>query len=892
MYLKNQSARSIALLIMLSLSSVLWAREITITVTDADLELPLEGAVVHSWDGAETICDEGGKALVSVPDDRQVTIQVTYPGYETGRLVISVSGDNFSLGLHLGGAVESRELVIEAKRPTSSETRSGRSVAISGEALERSSQIGLIEDVMTSIKLLPGVGYTGMFNALPSIRGGDPGDLMAVLDGFYIENPYHWGGGYSIFDPHMVASAQLSHGIFSARYGHTISGLLEVSSKKASPDYAELELGISTSAVNLNAAIPLGAGGGLMLMGKVTYWDPFVWALKQLSNVWNNDTLQMVNAVTTAPYIRDSAASFNYRVNSDLELNATFFIGTDGVGVNYLNESPNAFSRISDPLVQYRSHMVFTWDNLQTFLITGLTYNPRPSMVLKASVGAGYEEAKINGNFGYDYLRVYEINNGIRDLAYELTGENLDTNFLGVQTSSNAQGRFDFDWSLGNGFLLAAGVQELFNQKVTEMEGQFFYEQKITGPFPDPGTSWWPFPFPLVGPGEEVYLHYPVNGKMPDTRNMRFNSSAYALTEYSSPGKRFGAELGLRIDHLYFKGNSFDIQTMPVLNPRLNLDFNVLRGPGFVESLDLTAGTGLFSSINDAISAINVDNDIADFELKPNRSWTSVLGVKTDFSGGWSFNLEGYFKYVYDRAYQYMVMEPGKDVTSAVFRFNGEGIVWGFDFMIQKFDSRYWDGWLSYTFTYARYHEPESPVVDELSSSGETIIEETPWYYPYFHRFHNFNLVLNFKPSKNFNIYTRLGLASGRPKPVVGEITKYKVYVLDGDGQPVMVPGKTNPLIMEPLVIDKYKRDVSYSDDSRTTWSIPLDVKFSYMIFNPRNKVQTEIYLAVENLLSLVYVAKANTTFNTYTGEEDTGSDSANYEMPVPMVSVGLKWSY
>jgi hypothetical protein len=881
------------LLLQLGLSLVLvvarlWARDVIVAVEDRDLELPLEGAVIRSWDGVDYVCGEDGEAVIPVPDDRQVSVQASYPGYETGRLAIPLRGERFVIGLLLGSSVESRELVVEAARPGSSETRSGRSVAISGETMERSSRIGLIEDVMTSIKLLPGVGYTGMFNALPSIRGGDPGDLMAALDGFYIENPYHWGGGFSIFDPHMVASAQLSHGIFSTRYGHTISGLLEVSSRKAATDHAEMELGVSSSAVNLNAALPLGAKGGLMLMGKSTYWDPYVWALKQLSKVWDNETLQMINAVTTAPYIRSGAASFHYRVSPDLEVTASAFIGTDGMGADFLNESPNRFGRAADPLVRYRSRMAFDWNNLQTFLIGGLAFNPIPSMVLRASAGAGYESVKIDGGIHYDYLRVDEINAfGVRATKYELGGEHLDTSVKGNQWVANVQGRFDADWSLGNGFLAAAGAHELFSERVVELEGKFFYERKVGGPYPDPNDrpDWWPFPLPpLVPAGSSAYIHYPVGGVMPETRNRRFNTSGYALAEYTSPGGRFGAELGLRADHLYFQGDSFSIQTAPVANPRLNVDFNLYRGPGFIESVGLTAGTGLFSSMNDAINAINVDNGMGDFDIRPNRSWTSILGVKTDIAGGFSFNLEAYFKYVYDRAYQYVIMDPGKDMSSAVFRFNGDGIVWGFDFMLQKFDSRYWDGWLSYTFTYARYHEPERPARNQ-SESGNTVIEDSGWYYPYFHRFHNVNLVLNIKPWRNFNIYTRLGLASGRPKAAVGEITQYDVYVLDGDGKPVIESGR-------PLKITKFKRESAYSDNSRTTWSVPLDMKFSYTVFNPRNKVQTEMYAAGENLASLFYTAQSNTSFNQYTGYEDTGSDSASYEMPVPMVSIGLKWSF
>jgi hypothetical protein len=855
----------IAGLIFIFPSLFVWPKEVTILVEDMDLGIPLEGAVIHSWDGAEYLCDGQGLALIQAPDDRQVSIQATYPGYESGRMIIPVQGDRVTVGLRLGGVMESRELVIEGRRPGESETKSGRSVAISGEALERSSQIGFIEDVMTSIKLLPGVGYTGMFNAMPSIRGGDPGDLMAVLDGFYIENPYHWGGGFSIFDPHMVQSAQLSHGIFSARYGHTISGLLEVTSKKADPSIAELELGISTSAVNLNASLPLGGSGGLMLMGKVTYWDPFIWAAKQLSKVVDNEQLQMVNAVTRAPYIRSAAANFNYRFNADTELSAEAFIGADGVGADYENES-------SGDGVDSKSRMVFNWDNLQGFLITGFTFNPRSDMVLKTTAGAGFHQAKIDGGVYYDYLSAsysddftaeYPLLTG----SYTLTGDEIDMDIFGQETYVNIQGRADFDWDLGKGFVWAMGIHELYTLRTAEETGKMFIEIPVKN-HPD---------FP-----QGVYFHYPMPLDF-DLRNQLYNTSAYTLMEYRTPGQRFGTELGIRADHLYFAGDGFDIQTMPVLNPRLNMDFNVFKNKGIVESLDLTAGTGFFSSMNDAVSTIEGKNAIDDFTLKPNRSWTSVTGVKADFSGGWSFNMEAYFKYVYDRAYQLMYADPGES-AKVLYRFDGNGMIWGFDLMFQKFDSRYWDGWLSYTFTHAKYHENER-VSSKLSSSGTMELEDSGWYYPYFHRFHNLNLVLNFKPLRNFNIYTRLGLASGRPMGVAGEITSYPVVLRDADEKNIII----NPT---DKIIQKWKRESRYDNNSRTTWSVPLDVKLSYYFFNPGNKVKTEIYLAAENLLSLVYVAKANTTFNQYTGKEDTGSDSANYEMPIPMASFGIKWCY
>ncbi|MDR2019961.1 MAG: TonB-dependent receptor plug domain-containing protein, partial [Treponema sp.] len=356
-------------------TALLFARDVEIAVEDADLGIALEGAAVRSWDGGESYCDGEGKVRLQVPDDRRVVIRVSYPGYENGSLLVPLEGDSFTVALRLGGIMENRELVIEAPRPGTSETKSGRSVALSGKELARTSEIGIVEDVMTSIKLLPGVGYTGSLGALPSIRGGEPGDLTAVLDGFYIERPYHWGGLFSIFDPKMIESARLSHGVFSARYGHTISGLLELSSRRAHPETAELELGLSTSAVNLSLSYPLNGRGGLMAMGRVTYWDPYVDLMKLF--------IDEVRYVRQAPYIRSAAFSGYYRFSGDLELNGSAFFGSDGIGISY-----DSTRRESE--IRTDSSSRFDYYNLLGFLVTGLTFNPADNMVLKTSLGAGF----------------------------------------------------------------------------------------------------------------------------------------------------------------------------------------------------------------------------------------------------------------------------------------------------------------------------------------------------------------------------------------------------------------------------------------------------------------------------------------------------------------------
>jgi hypothetical protein len=707
---------------------------------------------------------------------------------------------------------------------------------------------------MTAIKLLPGVGYSGMFDAQPSIRGGDPGDLMAAMDGFYIEQPYHWGGAYSIFVPQMVESARLSHGVFSSRYGHTTSGLLEIVTRKPSSTEPQFELGLSTSETNLGLSLPLGGKGGVAAMGKVTYWDPFVSLAKLAAR--GIPEIEVINSVTTAPYIRDFSVTGNYRFSTDLEISATGFFGSDGVGAEYQNEyERNDENRAVD--------LDFDWMNYRSFGIAGLNWSPRRDLVFRASAGAGLYETTMVADIGMEALRdpgylppgwdpehpdePPKLDPENPDEAPELWDYLKSRSMSGKLTNKTItyQGRADFDWTPREGLILAAGAQELYSRWIKDERFKLSYE------FLDD------FAKLLENSGVDLPEEIPPL----DVENRGLSSSAYTLLEYSSPRRNFGAELGLRLDHFYFMGQdiragkNFAIQTLPVVNPRLNLDFGILKDRGSIDSLSVTVGTGLFSSMNDVVSSIDISHNIEDFDLKPNRSWTSIVGLKIDFTEKLSFNIEAYYKYVFDRAYTASMVHRNADPLKAGLRetnyyFNGVGRIFGFDLLLQKLESRFLDGWLAYSFTWAQYRNPdmipdsipEDVDEDEFPKTGND------WYYPPFHRYHNINLVLNFKPSQSFHIATRFGFATGTPER--------------GD------------------------------NNKRIGFSWPVDVKFSFFRFNPKGKVNTEIYLGIENLQALVYDAIWIARANGYTGEEEPSEYKPVYDLPVPMVSFGFKWRY
>jgi hypothetical protein len=279
---------------------------------------------------------------------------------------------------------------------------------------------------------------------------------------------------------------------------------------------------------------------------------------------------------------------------------------------------------------------------------------------------------------------------------------------------------------------------------------------------------------------------------------------------------------------------------------------------------------------------IGIDIDPDDIELKFNRSWTSIIGIRLDFLKKYSINIEGYYKYIFDRAYITADIETSANINPS-FHFDGIGNVWGIDLQLQKLESRYLDGWISYTYTWAKYLDPSAG--GEGISNGSTNTN-AKWYYPSFHRFHNANIVLNIKPVTWFNIGIRFGFASGQIREKVSnDIESYPVAVMGEDGR--------------PQIIQRYRRKElpeNKQGTEREAWSLPLDIKFSFFPVNKNGRANMEIYFSGENLLSLlpdeVFARDSRVTFNTYTGKTEPQASSANFDIPIPLLSFGVKWKY
>ena len=92
------------------------------------------------------------------------------------------------------------------------------------------SQPGLRDDAFRGAARVPGITMNGL-SAAPHVRGGGEDEVLALLDGFPIRQPYHLSGYQNVFsliDPQLISGMDVFTGGFPARFGGRMSGVFDM----------------------------------------------------------------------------------------------------------------------------------------------------------------------------------------------------------------------------------------------------------------------------------------------------------------------------------------------------------------------------------------------------------------------------------------------------------------------------------------------------------------------------------------------------------------------------------------------------------------------------------------------------------------------------------------
>lgn len=826
--------RRLLLPLLLAFSTpALWAlpQELAVTVIDQDLGTPLQGVrlTVRGVEGTYQT-DAAGKVTISRASGGAPQLLIArLPGYETKKVVVLAGTHALEIKMVLAGMIQGNELVVEKPRPQITEAQPGVSQAVTKDQITTTT-MGVFQDVMSTIKTLPGVGYTSPFNAEPSIQGGNPDELMATLDGADVLYPYQWGGTFSVFNPDMVESALLSDGIVSAQYGNFLSGLLEVTTITPTQVQPTFAIDLSTSEVDLFASAPLWKNAGLYVGGTQT---------------WLQLPLALFGESRFAPSLTDGFAKLYWNPSDRVRWLLDGMIDTDGIAINNSSRGsptpPNTLA--TSGTATYGNSQVLVASTLKLLLSDDLLLN----LLLNFNNHDLNFEAQsvVNGTQYYDQGFI-DTHTSILHGATSFTLNKLTSSLSQSTNDYLYQGKADFDWQLAHDDLLSFGVETVL-QNATMSQNLDTWQTVSSGSTPQ-----------FVN----VVSNITTNG------NNTLTSALFADYTFSLWNGLLKGDAGVRGNYTVVYNSAMTLQTLPDVDPRIRLTLTPIRNRGPFESVSFVAGTGLFSQFLANDPFIDTSYGLRNFQVGPERAWFNELGLEAKTKDGWTLNLDGYYKSYFDRFY--VVGNQLATPESYSVYDDGTGFATGVDALLER-STRYWQGWISYSFVVTRLYNPAQP------GSTDTAGEPTGiWYYPSYNIMNTISLVLTLTPTSGFSFTTEAQIASGAPLPQLGSISSYATALPDG------------------MVVERFSRSSTYSDTLRSGWSFPVDLKAAWHGYFKGSKLSWQFYVAVQDLLAPLYAAAAAgpAPFDPWTGDTLTGTAAAAYSLGFPIPSVGYELTF
>lgn len=320
---------------------------------------PSSGAVVSLSDSSlaaiwRVTADSDGRFLLDHVRPGLATVRVRSTGYRAAERTVPVrAGDT----VHVEIVLQSEAQILAAMHTDAQ--------AVDDELFRARPGIGTITfgaaamagvpsigepDVVRVVQLLPGVAARNDFSTGLNVHGGEADQNLALLDGYPVHNPFHFGGLFSTFMDATVGGIELRTAAFPARYGGRLSSVLDVQSAE------DVRSGVHGS-FDLSALAATGRLSGASADGRGT------WSIAARRTY--ADALQSIFTDNVFPYhFRDVQAHAAYDLPGDVRLSATLYTGRDVLDANLAE-----FASDSTPTKAAGGKWAYDWGNL----VAGLT---------------------------------------------------------------------------------------------------------------------------------------------------------------------------------------------------------------------------------------------------------------------------------------------------------------------------------------------------------------------------------------------------------------------------------------------------------------------------------------------------------------------------------------
>lgn len=221
----------------------------------------------------------------------------------------------------------------------------------------------------------------------------------------------------------------------------------------------------------------------------------------------------------------------------------------------------------------------------------------------------------------------------------------------------------------------------------------------------------------------------------------------------------------------------------------------------------------IFMLNNTITVAPNSQWKLADYHLKPSRSYQFSLGIFRNLArGGWEVSLEGYYKHTTD----YTEFKDGADFLSTPLVetsvLQGLQKSYGVEFMIKRSRKKL-DGWLAYTFSRSLIHVDGGEKWNQINQGN---IYPSNFDIP-----HVVNAIVNYHFSKRVTFSTTITYQTGKPSTFP---TGY--YFIEG--QPYLDYSARN----EYRIPDYFRTDVSLTIEGNLRKKKLLHSSFVFSVYN------------------------------------------------------------
>jgi outer membrane receptor protein involved in Fe transport len=235
-------------------------------VYDVESGDPLADAEVQLIDGAVTRTDPNGQFALDPVAPGERVVEARRIGYVIERLDVKVQpGERVETLFQLNPVsktLEEMTVIPSSIRILDDQPTPG--VLWTREEVNRLPHLS--DDVFRAIQRLPGI-TTGDFSADFHVRGGERSEVLVLIDGLQVYDPYHlkdFQNVFSIFDSNATEAVEVMSGGFTAEYGDRMSGVVEITS--AVPLGRQTMVGVSFEKFHFLSQGRLPSSGGEWLV--------------------------------------------------------------------------------------------------------------------------------------------------------------------------------------------------------------------------------------------------------------------------------------------------------------------------------------------------------------------------------------------------------------------------------------------------------------------------------------------------------------------------------------------------------------------------------------------------------------------------------------------------